>query len=83
MYLCYGKFCTEKHTTNLLAYTRKSGKKGGVTGGKLGMRGGGGGGGNFQHGLACPAGAMRVNSIDWLGGAEPQKQIVSARYGVC
>ncbi len=29
MYLCYGKFCTEKHTTNLLAYTRKSGKKGG------------------------------------------------------
>jgi hypothetical protein len=25
---------------------------------------------------------MRVNSIDWLGGAEPQKQIVSARYGV-
>jgi hypothetical protein len=37
----------------------------------------------LQHGLACPAGAMRVNSIDWLGGgAEPQKQIVSARYGV-
>jgi hypothetical protein len=26
---------------------------------------------------------MRVNSIDWLGGAEPQKNIVSARYGVC
>jgi hypothetical protein len=26
---------------------------------------------------------MRGNSIDWLGGAEPQKQIVSARYGVC
>ena len=44
---------------------------------------GAGGGGSLQHGLACPAGAMRVNSIDWLGGAEPQKQIVSARYGVC
>jgi hypothetical protein len=32
-----------------------------------------GGGGKFKHGLACPAGAMRGNSIDWLGGAEPQK----------
>jgi hypothetical protein len=47
------------------------------------MRGGGGGGGKLQHGLACPAGAMRGYSIDWLVGAEPQKQIVSARYGVC
>jgi hypothetical protein len=28
MYLCYGKFCTEKHTTNLLAYIRKSGRGG-------------------------------------------------------
>ncbi len=27
-----------------------------------------GGGGKLQHGLACPAGAMRGNSIDWLGG---------------
>ena len=26
---------------------------------------------------------LREILYDWLGGAEPQKQIVSARYGVC
>jgi hypothetical protein len=43
---------------------------------------GGWGGGEITAWAGMPSGCHAGDSIVWLGGAEPQKQIVSARYGV-